>query len=121
VIATRMQRTAATLAGVLVLATGCYGPGGGVDYVEDASYAAWERDMEATKAAEYYEQDRAMELIGEAEERRQQRASVGRDRDCQNFRSHREAQSFYEASGGPYSDPHVLDEDGDGVACEALR
>lgn len=41
------------------------------------------------------------------------------DRDCSDFSSWRDAQDFYEA-GGP-GDPHGLDADGDGVACEALR
>jgi hypothetical protein len=38
--------------------------------------------------------------------------------DCEDFDSHREAQEFYERSGG--NDPYWLDEDGDGTACEWL-
>ena len=45
----------------------------------------------------------------------------GPDRDCGDFNSHRRAQDFYEAAGGPASDPHRLDADRDGIACEALR
>lgn len=41
------------------------------------------------------------------------------DRDCGDFRSWSAAQRFYE-SAGP-GDPHRLDGDGDGVACESLR
>lgn len=41
-----------------------------------------------------------------------------RDMDCSDFRSWREAQDFYE-SNGP-GDPHGLDRDRDGIACEAL-
>ena len=41
------------------------------------------------------------------------------DRDCDDFSSWREAQDFYERSGP--GDPHGLDADDDGVACEALR
>ncbi len=41
------------------------------------------------------------------------------DRDCSDFASHRAAQRFYE-SHQP-GDPHRLDGDGDGNACESLR
>ena len=43
----------------------------------------------------------------------------GPDRDCGDFASQAEAQAFYEAAGGPTSDPHRLDGNGDGVACES--
>jgi hypothetical protein len=46
-------------------------------------------------------------------------SQVSGDRDCADFRSWREAQSFYENAGR--SDPHRLDADNDGIACEALR
>ncbi len=41
------------------------------------------------------------------------------DRNCSDFSSWSEAQRFYEQSGR--SDPHGLDRDRDGIACEALR
>jgi micrococcal nuclease len=44
----------------------------------------------------------------------------GPDRDCPDFSTHAEAQTFFEAAGGPASDPHRLDGDDDGVACERL-
>lgn len=44
----------------------------------------------------------------------------GPDRDCGDFSTHAEAQAFFEAAGGPGSDPHKLDGDHDGVACETL-
>jgi micrococcal nuclease len=44
----------------------------------------------------------------------------GPDRDCGDFSTHAEAQAFFEAAGGPGSDPHRLDGDHDGVACESL-
>jgi micrococcal nuclease len=44
----------------------------------------------------------------------------GPDRDCGDFRSQEEAQRFFEAAGGPEKDPHRLDSDGDGIACEGL-
>ena len=42
-----------------------------------------------------------------------------RDLDCRDFASHREAQAFFE-DNGPEEDPHRLDGDSDGVACEDL-
>jgi len=44
----------------------------------------------------------------------------GDDRNCGDFDTQDEAQSFFEAAGGPESDPHRLDGDGNGVACESL-
>ena len=49
------------------------------------------------------------------------RASAFVDRDCEDFASQADAQRFFEANGGgPARDPHRLDADGDGVACEAM-
>ncbi|MCR4324926.1 MAG: thermonuclease family protein [Candidatus Curtissbacteria bacterium] len=45
---------------------------------------------------------------------------TGGDKDCGDFSTHAEAQSFFVAQGGPSSDPHKLDQDHDGVACETL-
>jgi Excalibur calcium-binding domain len=43
------------------------------------------------------------------------------DKDCSDFSSWRAAQSFYKKKGGPRRDPHRLDADRDGIACESLR
>jgi hypothetical protein len=40
------------------------------------------------------------------------------DYDCSDFRSRREAYSFYRHEGGPYYDPYGLDGDEDGEICE---
>ena len=40
------------------------------------------------------------------------------DKDCSNFSTHAEAQTFFESQGP--GDPHGLDRDGDGLACETL-
>ncbi len=40
--------------------------------------------------------------------------------DCADFDTHAEAQKVFESYGGPSYDPHHLDRDGDGYACEAL-
>lgn len=45
-------------------------------------------------------------------------AAVAADRDCGDFSSQRDAQIFFLNEGGPHSDPHRLDSDGDGIACE---
>jgi len=42
------------------------------------------------------------------------------DRDCRNFATQAEAQAFFLANGGPARDPHRLDGDDDGIACESL-
>lgn len=42
------------------------------------------------------------------------------DRDCGDFPNQAAAQAFYIANGGPGSDPHNLDAEGDGRACESL-
>jgi endonuclease YncB( thermonuclease family) len=44
----------------------------------------------------------------------------GPDRDCADFATQAEAQAFFVAAGGPERDPHRLDGDNDGVACEDL-
>jgi hypothetical protein len=43
--------------------------------------------------------------------------SVG-DKDCSSFATRAEAQAFFEEAGA--GDPHRLDRDGDGLACETL-
>ena len=45
---------------------------------------------------------------------------AGPDRNCGDFASWWDAQNFYLAAGGPYIDPHGLDRNGDGTACESL-
>ncbi len=40
------------------------------------------------------------------------------DKDCKDFISQWEAQEFFEKHGGPAFDPHGLDRDKDGIACE---
>jgi micrococcal nuclease len=43
---------------------------------------------------------------------------LGGDKDCSDFKTQAEAQAFFEAAGGPARDPHRLDSDRDGFACE---
>ncbi len=44
----------------------------------------------------------------------------GADQDCGDFATQSEAQFFFESQGGPASDPHRLDQNRDGAACESL-
>jgi len=44
----------------------------------------------------------------------------GGDKDCTDFATHADAQAFFISQGGPGSDPHRLDADHDGLACESL-
>lgn len=46
--------------------------------------------------------------------------SIANDRDCPDFSTQKEAQIFFESNGGPARDPHRLDQDKDGIACETL-
>ncbi len=43
------------------------------------------------------------------------------DKNCDDFSSQQEAQTFFNEQGGPTKDPHGLDRDGDGVVCESLK
>lgn len=43
------------------------------------------------------------------------------DRDCSDFPSWDAAQRFFLEAGGPERDPHRLDANGDGIACESIR
>lgn len=42
------------------------------------------------------------------------------DRNCSDFKTQAQAQKFFLSHGGPKRDPHRLDSDGDGIACENL-
>ena len=42
------------------------------------------------------------------------------DKDCSDFDTQSQAQTFFINNGGPSSDPHRLDADGDGRACDSL-
>lgn len=45
-------------------------------------------------------------------------SAIAADKDCADFASQRTAQIFFLKHGGPSRDPHRLDGDNDGVACE---
>lgn len=41
------------------------------------------------------------------------------DKDCSDFPTQAAAQKFFKKHGGPKRDPHRLDADHDGIACES--
>lgn len=47
-------------------------------------------------------------------------AAAFQDRDCADFKNHRQAQRYFKQHGGPKHDPSRLDADHDGIACEDL-
>lgn len=55
------------------------------------------------------------------ESRTTARTSATSDKNCSDFITQSEAQIFYEKQGGSFIDPHDLDRDSDGIACESLR
>jgi micrococcal nuclease len=59
----------------------------------------------------------ALTLVGSAATA--QPAVAFHDRDCSDFKTHRQAQHFFEKHN-PRRDPHGLDGDDDGSACEDL-
>ncbi len=46
--------------------------------------------------------------------------AAAREKDCSDFATQEAAQAYFDAHGGPASDPDNLDSDGDGIACETL-
>lgn len=42
------------------------------------------------------------------------------NKSCADFPTQSDAQAFYKGAGGPRFDPHGLDRDRDGIACEDL-
>ena len=47
-------------------------------------------------------------------------AAAFQDKDCADFKTHKQAQHYYKKHGGPRHDPSRLDADHDGKACEDL-
>jgi hypothetical protein len=47
-------------------------------------------------------------------------SAVSDSYNCSDFDTQDEAQEQFEADGGPEEDPHNLDGDDDGIACESL-
>jgi hypothetical protein len=76
------------------------------DYSEEKIYIP---DEEFPEDDEYYEEETSSSNPYSA---------TDIDHDCGDFATGWEAQLFYEANGGPEYDPHDLDRDNDGMACD---
>jgi hypothetical protein len=59
-------------------------------------------------------------LVEAQAKRKKKKKGGGRDYNCSDFSTQKEAQTFYEKHGGPQKDPYNLDGDSDGKACESL-
>lgn len=68
-----------------------------------------------------YECHRVLDTKPAKTEARREARTGSRDHNCSDFFDWEEAQVTYERAGGPLIDPHDLDRDNDGVACEALK
>lgn len=80
------------------------------DAARDAGAGIWQGEFVAP-----WEWRRGKRLLGPGAGR----SSDDADRDCRDFATWEEAQAFYEAAGP--GDPHRLDGDRGGIACESLR
>ncbi|MBL9045960.1 MAG: excalibur calcium-binding domain-containing protein [Tabrizicola sp.] len=69
-----------------------------------------------TSFGSWYIGQRTASEVGTARYSRGGGGSGGRD--CNSFASSAEAQRYFLLNGGPSNDPHNLDGDGDGYACE---
>ena len=87
-----------------------------------AEKAKAEEEAKAAEKAKAEEEAKAAEKA-KAEEEEAKVSNLaydpfGPDRNCTDFSTGAEAQEFYIAAGGPSSDPHDLDRDNDGNACD---
>lgn len=80
-----------------ILLSGCSSSGGGYSNPE-ADYSREDSDTEVQSHTEYQA-----------------------DKDCSDFSTQQEAQDFFIEQGGPEKDPHKLDRDKDGIACESIQ
>jgi len=85
-----------------------------------SSLASIETLMEESEnlADEEYEEIPEEEYVEEEVPTELEYDPNGADRDCGDFSSAQAAQDFYLAAGGPVNDPHDLDRDNDGNACD---
>ncbi|MEH7014815.1 excalibur calcium-binding domain-containing protein [Neobacillus niacini] len=92
----------------------------GIEVEDDYSYTAdvsyeeeYNSDEENYDEEEYYEEE-----VEEVTTSDNPYTATDIDHDCSDFETGWEAQLFYEANGGPEYDPHDLDRDNDGMACD---
>ncbi|WP_066385481.1 excalibur calcium-binding domain-containing protein [Neobacillus mesonae] len=88
--------------------------------IEDSdSYVEGDTNIEDSNEEVSYEEDNYIEEdIDEEVIQDNPYTATDIDHNCTDFDSQEDAQLFFEANGGPEYDPHDLDRDGDGIACE---
>lgn len=93
---------------------------------KQAERSAQDQNLRIWKHEGYVQQDGFHQEVFEPKEQQSTSGNLpydpnGPDRDCSDFDSQEQAQAFFEAAGGPESDPHRLDgHDDDGLVCESL-
>jgi hypothetical protein len=91
----------------------------GIEVEDDYSYTADDNyEEEYTDEEEYDEEDYYEEEVEEVITSDNPYTATNIDHDCPDFDTQEDAQLFYEANGGPVYDPHDLDRDNDGMACD---
>jgi hypothetical protein len=78
--------------------------------------AVKDKDSKSSKQKAKTEQ-----LVKSKAPKKEVKKSIKKNYNCSDFVSQKDAQVFYLEQGGPKKDPHRLDADKDGVACETLR
>ena len=120
--ALRRQLRSASVVRVKPVETGRYGRVIGRVYADTVDVSRW---LKRRGLAVDYPGDTCPVSGAGLRERRDRGGALpydpdGPDRDCGDFESRPVAQRFFEAAGGPAEDPHRLDGDDDGLACESL-
>lgn len=89
-----------------------------------AKEEAAEQERIAAEAKDKEEAAEREQIAAEAKAKEEASSSnllydpFGSDKNCSDFPNGADAQAFYIAAGGPTSDPHDLDRDNDGSACD---
>jgi Excalibur calcium-binding domain len=83
----------------------------GSNLEEDSYDESYEDDHYTEDDVYYQEAEEAINIMNPY-------SATNIDHDCSDFDTQEDAQLFYEANGGPYSDPHYLDRDKDDMACD---
>ncbi len=131
-----IRNNASVLVAVILSVAACAPTGGGSSYAGQSSYTLW-RELETTGdtkqimliEAELAARGETQSYSGNTYIGQRTSGSVGRsvyartnevsgDKNCSDFSTPAAAQRFFLAAGGPTRDPHGLDRDGDGNACD---
>jgi len=96
----------------------------GVLYKYQVDYKKAQEEARINKIGLWADDACSVKASGQVSNSNSQRStsprSIEGDRDCSDFKTQKEAQEFFYSAGGPGDDPHKLDADRDGKACESL-